>query len=83
VFGGETFSFLTHVCRSLLDTLAPAERHGLHPVTYLPGRGLATLGLFDERRLPHYLADYDFTSQARQHGFPVWAHHARLSRLLS
>ena len=78
VFGGETFSFLTHARRSLLATLAPAERHGLHPVTYLPGRGLlipaaafAALGLFDERRLPHYLADYDFTSGARRRGFAV------------
>lgn len=83
VFGGETFSFLTHVRRSLLDTLPPARRQGLHPVTYLPGRGLLipaavfeAIGLFDERRLPHYLADYDFTSGARRRGFPVYVNYA-------
>jgi GT2 family glycosyltransferase len=83
VFGGETFSFLTHARRSLLDTLPLAERHGLHPVTYLPGRGLlipaavfTAMGLFDERRLPHYLADYDFTSGARRRGFPVFVNYA-------
>jgi GT2 family glycosyltransferase len=79
VFGGEVFSFLTHKCRRLLDILPPEDRHGLHPVTYLPGRGLLipvevlrTTGLFDEQRLPHYLADYDFTSGARRRGFPVY-----------
>ncbi|NVO32574.1 glycosyltransferase family 2 protein [Hymenobacter lapidiphilus] len=83
VFGGELFSFLTHKTRRLLDILAPEDRTGLHPVTYLPGRGLLvpaevfrTLGLFDEGRLPHYLADYDFTSQARRAGFPVYVNYA-------
>ncbi|MCB2407992.1 glycosyltransferase family 2 protein [Hymenobacter lucidus] len=79
VYGGEVFSWLTHTRRDLLATLGPEERHGLHPVTYLPGRGLlipaavfAAIGLFDEKRLPHYLADFDFTSVARRHGFPVY-----------
>ncbi len=79
VFGGETFSFLTHSRHSLLASLPPEDQCGLHPVTYLPGRGLLVpamvfrmQGLFDERRLPHYLADYDFTSQARRAGFPVY-----------
>lgn len=86
VFGGETFSFLTHRPRRLLDHLPPADRCGLHPVTYLPGRGMLipaaafrALGLFDERHLPHYLADYDFSSRARRHGFPVFLNYdARL-----
>ena len=83
VFGGERFSFLTHTTRRLLDVLGPDDRTGLHPVTFLPGRGLLVpaqvfkaLGLFDEGRLPHYLADYDFTSQARRHGFPVFVNYA-------
>jgi GT2 family glycosyltransferase len=82
VFGGEIFSWVTHTCQNLLDTLPPAEQHGLHPVTYLPGRGLlipaavfAAIGLFDEKRLPHYLADYDFTSVARRHDFPVYVNY--------
>ncbi|WP_400191524.1 glycosyltransferase family 2 protein [Hymenobacter sp. B81] len=79
VYGGERFSWLTHTPRPLLAQLPPEQRHGLHPVTYLPGRGLlipaaavAAIGLFDEKRLPHYLADYDYTSVARRHGFPVF-----------
>ncbi|MDO7852497.1 glycosyltransferase family 2 protein [Hymenobacter convexus] len=82
VFGGETFNFLTHQRHSLLPALPPEDRCGLHPVTYLPGRGLLipaavllSQGLFDERRLPHYLADYDFTSQARRAGFPVFVNY--------
>ncbi|RAK69373.1 glycosyltransferase family 2 protein [Hymenobacter edaphi] len=79
VYGGEQFSWLTHRSEDLLSKLTPPQRRGLHPVTYLPGRGLlipaqvvAAIGLFDEKRLPHYLADYDYTSVARRHGFPVY-----------
>ena len=63
------------------------RRHGLHEVTYLPGRGLLIpkavidkVGLFDEKRLPHYLADFDYTSVARRAGFPNYCNYdARLS----
>lgn len=79
IYGGERFSWLTHRSAFLLQQLPAEEHKGLHPVTYLPGRGLLipaevlrTIGLFDERRLPHYLADYDYTSVARRHGFPVY-----------
>ncbi|AIZ63607.1 family 2 glycosyl transferase [Hymenobacter sp. DG25B] len=79
IYGGERFSWLTHRSAFLLQQLPAEERQGLHPVTYLPGRGLLipgevlrTIGLFDERRLPHYLADYDYTSVARRRGFPVY-----------
>lgn len=86
VYGGERFNWLTHTRRELLQELPPEQHRGLHPVTYLPGRGLliprqvlTTIGLFDERRLPHYLADYDYTSVARRHGFPVYINYdARL-----
>ncbi|MBU6120463.1 glycosyltransferase family 2 protein [Hymenobacter siberiensis] len=87
VYGGERLDWRTNTRRDLLTELAPAERHGLHPVTYLPGRGLLVplavieaIGLFDEQRLPHYLADFDYTSVARRHGFPVFCNYdARLS----
>lgn len=87
VYGGERLDWRTNTRRDLLAVLAPAERHGLHPVTYLPGRGLLiplaaikAIGLFDEQRLPHYLADFDYTSVARRHGFPVFCNYdARLS----
>ena len=87
VYGGETLDWRTNTRRDLLETLPADQRRGLHPVTYLPGRGLLiprqvleTIGLFDEKRLPHYLADYDYTSVARRHGFPVYCNYdARLS----
>ncbi|RPD44970.1 glycosyltransferase family 2 protein [Hymenobacter sediminis] len=79
VYGGERFNWLTHTRKELLHELPTAARRGLHPVTYLPGRGLLipavvleTVGLFDEKRLPHYLADYDYTSVVRRRGFPVY-----------
>ncbi|GAB3853049.1 glycosyltransferase family 2 protein [Hymenobacter terrigena] len=87
VYGGERLDWSTNTRHDLLKELTPAERHGLHPVTYLPGRGLLiplavieAIGLFDEKRLPHYLADFDYTSVARRHGFPVFCNYdARLS----
>ncbi|GAB3237688.1 hypothetical protein GCM10027346_29550 [Hymenobacter seoulensis] len=87
VYGGETLDWRTNTRRDLLETLPSDQRQGLHPVTYLPGRGLLiprvvldTIGLFDEKRLPHYLADFDYTSVARRHGFPVYCNYdARLS----
>ncbi|MFC6222990.1 glycosyltransferase family 2 protein [Hymenobacter artigasi] len=87
VYGGEQLDWSTNTRHDLLAELPPTERHGLHPVTYLPGRGLLiplavieAIGLFDEKRLPHYLADFDYTSVARRHGFPVFCNYdARLS----
>ena len=87
IYGGERLDWRTNTRHDLLAELPVAERHGLHPVTYLPGRGLLiplrvieAIGLFDEKRLPHYLADFDYTSVARRHGFPVFCNYdARLS----
>ncbi|RSK29824.1 glycosyltransferase family 2 protein [Hymenobacter metallilatus] len=87
VYGGETLDWRTNTRRDLLEILPPERQQGLHAVTYLPGRGLLiprqvleTIGLFDEKRLPHYLADFDYTSVARRHGFPVYCNYdARLS----
>lgn len=86
VYGGERLDWRLNRRHDLLRELPPGARHGLHPVTYLPGRGLLIpravferIGLFDERRLPHYLADFDFTSGARRHGFPLYCNYeARL-----
>ncbi len=89
VYGGERLDWRTNTRHDLLAELPAAERCGLglHPVSYLPGRGLLiplgvieAIGLFDEKRLPHYLADFDYTSAARRHGFPVFCNYAaRLS----
>lgn len=77
IYGGETLNFRTNTRRDLLTALPLEKRTGLHEVTYLPGRGLLIpkavidkIGLFDEKRLPHYLADFDYTSVARRNGFP-------------
>jgi GT2 family glycosyltransferase len=82
VYGGEILDWRTNTRHDLLAELPTHRRHGLHPVTYLPGRGLLiprvvleTIGLFDEKRLPHYLADFDYTSVARRHGFPVYCNY--------
>ncbi len=83
LYGGERLDFRTNTRHDLLAELPAAQRTGLHPVTYLPGRGLLVpkavveaIGLFDEKRLPHYLADFDYTSVARLAGFPVYCNYA-------
>jgi GT2 family glycosyltransferase len=82
IYGGERLDFKTNTRHDLLEELPPSQRTGLHPVTYLPGRGLLIpkavidkIGLFDEKRLPHYLADFDYTSVARRAGFPVYCNY--------
>jgi GT2 family glycosyltransferase len=87
IYGGERLDFRTNTRYDLLEELPATKRTGLHPVTYLPGRGLLIpkavtdkIGLFDEKRLPHYLADFDYTSVARRAGFPVYCNYdAKLS----
>jgi len=79
IYGGERLDFRTNTRHDLLEVL--------RAVTYLPGRGLLIpkavidkIGLFDEKRLPHYLADFDYTSVARRAGFPVYCNYdAQLS----
>jgi GT2 family glycosyltransferase len=87
IYGGERLDFRTNTRHDLLLELPADQRHDLQPVTYLPGRGLLIpkavidkVGLFDEKRLPHYLADFDYTSVARRAGFPVFINYkAQLS----
>lgn len=68
--------------RFLLDELKETERHGLHEVSLFPARGLLipkkvfeTVGLFEEKLLPHYIADYDFTLLARRNGFLIYCNY--------
>ena len=87
IYGGERLDFRTNTRYDLLAEIPVGQRTGLHPVTYLPGRGLLIpkavidqVGLFDEKRLPHYLADFDYTSVARRAGFAVYCNYdAQLS----
>lgn len=48
-------------------------------VTHASGRGtlfpiavFRQLGCYDEQRLPHYFADYDFSLKAQRAGFPIY-----------
>lgn len=85
-YGGEIFSWRSGKSQFLLDTLSKDQQRGLHEVSLFPARGLLipkvvfeTIGLFEEKRLPHYMADYDFTQQARKRGFKIYCNYeARL-----
>ena len=48
-------------------------------VTHASGRGtmyplgaFQNVGLYDEKHLPHYCADYDFSQKVRRAGFPIY-----------
>lgn len=81
-YGGEIFNWKDSSSEFLLDILREDEQHGLHEVSLFPARGLLiprtvfdAIGLFDEKQLPHYMADYDFTLMARRHGFMVYCNY--------
>jgi GT2 family glycosyltransferase len=81
-YGGELFSWRTGHSEFLLRILTRRKQKGLHEVSLFPGRGLLipkrvfeTVGLFEEKKLPHYLADYDFTQLARNKGFKVFCNY--------
>lgn len=87
IYGGERINWKTGSTTSLLDGLAPADQRGLQEVTHFPGRGLLIpasvfyrIGYFDQKRFPHYAADYDFTHRAVRSGYRVFCNYdARLS----
>ena len=81
-YGGEWVDWVWGDSRYLLDELKAEEQMGLHEVHLFPARGLLiprivfeTVGLFEEKKLPHYLADYDFTQMARRNGFKVYCNY--------
>jgi GT2 family glycosyltransferase len=85
-YGGEIINWGLSKSKYLLDFLAVENWHGLHEVSLYPARGLLIprevfdkVGLFEERLLPHYMADYDFTHLAIRKGFRVYCNYdARL-----
>jgi GT2 family glycosyltransferase len=81
-YGGEIVNWKLSKSIYLLNTLSRKEQKGLHRVSLFPARGLLiprivfeTIGLFEEKKLPHYMADYDFTLQAQKHKFPVYCNY--------
>ena len=81
-YGGEIINWPLAKSRYLLNELDEKARHGLHEVSLFPARGLLIprqvfkkIGLFDEKKLPHYMADYDFTHMAIRNGFKVYCNY--------
>jgi GT2 family glycosyltransferase len=81
-YGGEIVNWLWSSSRMLLKDLSAKDRKGLHEVSLFPARGLLiprkvfeTIGLFEEKKLPHYMADYDFTLMAVRHGFKIFCNY--------
>jgi GT2 family glycosyltransferase len=68
----------TRIARGGSRTEARSGLGRYQSVDVLSGRGMlipaevfSEAGLFDERRLPHYAADYEFSVRARRHGFAL------------
>ncbi|RIJ34369.1 glycosyltransferase family 2 protein [Pontibacter oryzae] len=81
-FGGEIVDFKRNKVRYLLEELPKEQQVGLHKVSQLPGRGLLIpravfekIGLLDQDRFPHYVADYDFTHTALRNGFELYVNY--------
>ncbi|AKD03918.1 glycosyltransferase family 2 protein [Pontibacter korlensis] len=81
-FGGEIVDFKLNKVRHLLHELPKEKQVGLHAVSQLPGRGLLIpravfekIGLLDQDRFPHYVADYDFTHTALRNGFELYVNY--------
>ncbi len=81
-YGGEIVHPVWNTITYLLKKLPRTEWKGLHSVSLFPGRGLLiprkvfdTIGLFAEKKLPHYMADYDFTAMAIRHGFEIYCNY--------
>lgn len=85
-YGGEIVDWKWSSSKFLLSHLKKEEQNGLHEVSLFPARGLLIpcgvfekIGLFEEKRLPHYMADYDFTLLAKRNGFKIYCNYdARL-----
>lgn len=78
-FCGERKLWLTDSVEDLRKEIDKSQTKQLFKVSHFPGRGLLipkkifdTIGLFDEVKFPHYLADYDFTFRASREGFDIY-----------
>lgn len=78
-FCGERVNWLTDTVKDLRSKIDDTKKGQLLQVTHFPGRGLLIpkkifekIGLFDQKRFPHYMADYDFTFRAIKAGFEIF-----------
>ncbi|MGD0831114.1 MAG: glycosyltransferase family 2 protein [Terracidiphilus sp.] len=78
IYCGHLIDWKTASNCELLQTVPSEHRHGLYGVTCYSARGLwipakvfLKIGLFDEKHLPHYTADMDFTARAAGAGFEM------------
>lgn len=78
--GGVTVNWVTAANRNvnLGVSLKEFAKAHVEPVSVLPGRGtlypasvLKTVGYPDERRLPHYGADYEYSRRCNRKGHPL------------
>ena len=79
IYGGEIEGWIFDNQKFLLDYIPKENRKGIHEVSVFPGRGcwipratFEKIGLFDEKTFPHYMADFDFTHNAKINDFPVY-----------
>jgi len=79
IFRGVKGNWLTLNTIYFADKIKVRPENGLILVDNFPGRGLLIpkivfdkIGLFDERKFPHYYADDDFTLRATKAGFKVF-----------
>ncbi|MBC5772976.1 glycosyltransferase family 2 protein [Pontibacter sp. KCTC 32443] len=82
LFGGERLNWKLNKIEQVLDSLKPEDQKGIHAVTHLPGRSLLIpssiidkVGIFDQERFPHYIADYDYTHTVRRAGFELFCNY--------
>jgi GT2 family glycosyltransferase len=79
IYCGERMNWVSAKAQSLLHETPPKQRHELLSVSYHSARGLwvpaevfSNIGLFDAKRLPHYIADLDFTARAVDAGYEMY-----------
>jgi GT2 family glycosyltransferase len=90
VYGGTRINWLTAGSINLLNIIPKERWRGLHEVTHAPGRGLLIprntfddIGLFDEKRFPHSLADFDYTHRACRNGHRIFCNYDAILHIYS
>ena len=81
-FGGNYCDWKNCKTTNVLETIKGEDFVGLHVANQLPGRGLLIppsiidkIGLFDEKKLPHYFADYEYSIRAYQNEIETYCNY--------